>query len=453
MDLLGVRKLPFLARRSFVIEFVHLLPWSPLAGLIEGQFASIVVSKTFHGSSLQIALAAAMPWAAYISSLFWGMLSVGRPKVRLTVICGAATALCAGLAGAIPQSPMGATWFIAQIAAAQVFLAGVVTVRAAIWKSNYPPAVRGQIAARLQAIRSVISVVAVQTASALCDQNPAAYRLVYPVAAVLGLVGVALLARLRIRRERTELRRGVTPDGKDDFRRDFVEPFGVAALLSPGHAFAQMWRVLRDDRRFAIYCWAQSLHGAANLMTIAIIVEVISRGLPLGERWGFWISTGLITALPILSLLGSLGRWGMLFDSLGVLRFRVVNVICWTVSLGMGLAGTVLTTASAGGDPAYFVAAIVMFGLRGVVNGVAQGGGALAWNLGHLHFATAESAEVYMGVHVFLAGVRGLIAPLGGMWLWSVLGWPVWLIAIALALSSLSMYSGLARDGEHAPNI
>ncbi|MDO8630716.1 MAG: hypothetical protein Q7R41_09500 [Phycisphaerales bacterium] len=452
MDVLGVRKLPFITRRNFVYEFVHLLPWSVLAGLVEGQFAGVVVSKTFHGSSLLIAIAAAMPYAAYVTSLFWGMLCVGRPKVRLSVLCGAGTALCAGVVGAIPQSNFGAIWFVAQIAAAQIFLAGVVTVRAAIWKSNYPPAVRGQIAARLQRIRSVVSIFAVQAASASCDQHPSAYRFVYPAAAVLGLVGVALLTRVRIRRERAELRAPAAYEAGDP-RSGMVEPFSMTALLSPGHAFGQMWRVLRDDRRFARYCVAQSLHGAANLMTIAIIVEVISRDLALGEQWGFWISSGLITALPVLSLLGSLERWGAMFDSLGVLRFRVVNVICWTVSLALGLAGTTLTTAGAEGDPTYLVAAVAMFGLRGVVNGVAQGGGALAWNLGHLHFATAENAEVYMGVHVFLAGVRGLIAPLGGMWLWTVIGGWVWLIAIGLALGSLSMYSELAKDGENAPNI
>ena len=50
-----------------------------------------------------------------------------------------------------------------------------------------------------------------------------------------------------------------------------------------------------------------------------------------------------------------------------------------------------------------------------------------------------------MGIHVFLAGVRGLIAPLAGMWLWTVIGWPVWLIALGLALSGLWVYASLAR--------
>ena len=94
------------------------------------------------------------------------------------------------------------------------------------------------------------------------------------------------------------------------------------------------------------------------------------------------------------------------------------------------------------------VAAVVLFALRAVVNGVAQGGGTLAWNLGHLHFASSGNADVYMGIHVFLAGVRGLIAPLAGMWLYTCIGSWIWLVAIVMSLSSLSIYHDLAEEGE-----
>ena len=85
LDILGTRKLPFLTRRNYLYEFRHLLCWSILAGLVEGQFASVLVSKTFHGSPLLIAIASATPFAAYVFSLAWGMLCVGRPKVGLSV--------------------------------------------------------------------------------------------------------------------------------------------------------------------------------------------------------------------------------------------------------------------------------------------------------------------------------------------------------------------------------
>jgi len=455
LDIFGVRSLPFSTRRNYYYEFKHLLPWSVLAGLVEGQFASVVVSKTFQGSDFLIAVATATPFAAYIFSLLWGMLCVGRAKVRLAVLFGAGTALCAGLAGAVPAEPRGVLWFMASIAAAQVLLAGVVTVRSAIWRANYPHSVRGQIAARLQAVRSIISVVTVQAAAAWCDQHPDAYRFVFPIAAVCGAVGVVVLTRLHIRGERGELRRATrTLDG--DLREGTFEPYNLTALLSPGHIFRETSRILRKDWRFRRYCVGQFLQGAANLMTISVVVAIVSRDLQLPDDRGFWISSGLIVALPVLSLLASIRRWGRLFDSLGVLRFRVVNVMCWAASLFFGLLATLVTVYASAIGATFFPLAILLFALRGILHGVSQGGGTLAWNLGHLHFARPEEAEMYMGIHVFLAGVRGLIAPLGGMWLWANFGWGVWIIALALNFTGLFFYHSLARHeartGPHATN-
>lgn len=444
MDCIGARRFPLLTRRSYLCEFQNMVPWSVVAGLVEGQFAGVIVSKTFHGSEALIALATATPFAAYVFSLVWGMLCVGRAKIRLAVMFGAGTVLSAGMVALVPATDWGAVWFIAQVAAAQVLQAGVVTVRSAIWRANYPMAVRGQIVARLQAIRSIVTVVTVQAAAAICDQNPSAYRFIFPAAAACGAIGVAMLPRLHIRGERSELRRARrAADG--DLREGMIEPYSLTALMSPGHNFREMFRILGKDWRFRQYCIAQTLQGIANLMTIPVVVAIVSRDLQSSEDRGFWISSGLVVALPILGLLGSIGRWGKLFDGLGVTRFRVVNVVGWTISILFGMFGTLVVVYESRVGPSFYPLAVALLAVRGLLHGVSQGGGTIAWNLGHLHFARPEEAEVYMGIHVFLAGVRGLIAPLGGMWLWIVIGWWVWPIALAFVLSGLYFYAALAK--------
>ena len=89
--------------------------------------------------------------------------------------------------------------------------------------------------------------------------------------------------------------------------------------------------------------------------------------------------------------------------------------------------------------------AVALFACRSLMAGLGQGGGALAWNIGHLHFAQREKAEIYMGIHVSLTGIRGLLAPIVGMWLWGLIGWTIWLLAVALSLASLVMYIYMAR--------
>ena len=49
------------------------------------------------------------------------------------------------------------------------------------------------------------------------------------------------------------------------------------------------------------------------------------------------------------------------------------------------------------------------------IRGVGFGGGVLAWNLGHQDYAPIEQSARYMGLHVTLTGIRGLLAPAFGM--------------------------------------
>lgn len=446
MDLLGIRTVPYVARRNYLWEFRHLLAWGMLAGLVEGQFASVVVSRSFHGGPLLIAIASATPVAAHLSSLAWGMLCVGRPKLRLFGMFGAGTVLFAAAAAATPATALGAWLFILQMAAAQVMLTGVVTVRAALWRLNYPQASRGRITARLQAVRFVVATVSVLLAAVACDKDPENFRWVYPVAAACGAAGLTLLRRMRARGEgpRAVRRRQRLKAGAD--RADLAEPFDLTVLLTPGRVLRNMAQVLRRDTWFARYCLAQSVLGISNLMTTSVLVAVVTKELSLGTSSGFWVSTVLIEAMPKLLLFGSLSYWGKLFDRFGVLRFRVVNCACWFTAMLCGLLANLVVAYQELFGTWFVVWGVMMFALRGLMQGLGQGGGSIAWNLGHLHFARSEQAEVYMGIHVSLTGLRGLLAPAAGMLLYELVGWPVWLVAMALSFLSLILFARMAQE-------
>ena len=83
--------------------------------------------------------------------------------------------------------------------------------------------------------------------------------------------------------------------------------------------------------------------------------------------------------------------------------------------------------------------------------GLGKGGGAIAWNLGHLHFAKTERADVYMGTHVFLTGLRGLTAPFFGTWLYIQTGAFAFAVAVGLAVIGMLVFRRLAKvQGERA---
>lgn len=446
MGLLGLRSFPYLTRRNYLYEFRHILGWSVLVGLIEGgQFPAILIANTFHGGATAIAIANATPFAAFSFSLMWGMLCAGRSKVMLMSGFCACAALCVGLSGFALPTPGGMVWFIALIALAQISLSGVVTVRSALWKSNYPQACRGRMTAGLQATRFLIAVLVTLVAASMCDANPLAYRFILPVGALFGLVSLWPLKRIHVRGERSSLKSKPHGDVESGGTSQKASLDSTTAL-SLARTARQVTRILRGDKLFARYCVAQFLIGIANLMTIPIVVLVITRNLSVSSTSVFWVSTALIAALPTLVRLGSLARWGRLFDRLGVIRYRVINVTNWILSLGLGMAATMVVMTHPAPRPAVFLIAISLFVLRGIANGLAQAGGTLAWNLGHLDFAPPEDAEIYMGIHVSLAGLRGLIAPFAGVWLWNSIGWPVWLISLALASASLLIFYSMRNE-------
>ena len=87
-----------------------------------------------------------------------------------------------------------------------------------------------------------------------------------------------------------------------------------------------------------------------------------------------------------------------------------------------------------------------------MVQGVARGGGSLAWQLGHNDFAEPDQLSAYMGIHVTLTGVRGAMAPFLGIFLylgwdlqwWSFTGMGAGLFLVSAALSVVS-WNGFRR--------
>ena len=100
---------------------------------------------------------------------------------------------------------------------------------------------------------------------------------------------------------------------------------------------------------------------------------------------------------------------GALLDRVHVAQFRARQSLLWVVALILTMLGAVLGS-------------ILWLAISRIVMGIARGGGSLAWQLGHNDFAKPDQLSAYMGIHVTLTGVRGAIAPLSGMLLYSNLG-------------------------------
>jgi len=439
MDWVGARGVPFLARGNYVLEMQHILAWGVVVGIVEGSFASVVAAKTFGAGPILISVAATTPFAAHIASLLWGVLCDGRRKIHLfTLLVGAVAMLTASIA-LTPHSRAGAVLFVVQMAAAQFFMSGTVTVRSALWRANYPADLRGRITARIQKVRAVLRLVAVAVAAIIFDYQPTAYRWFYPLVALLAVVAVLPIRRMRVRGERSELH-----------RRQSCAAQGAVAQTAPpfpgpGQVLGRVVRVMRRDERFRRYMTAQFVTGSANFLVRAVVILLVTKHLLVNMKAEYWVSTMLLDGLTMTVMLVSMSPFAVYFDRVGVLRFRVVHAILWTVALAWGLGATLAYLYADRIGPMYLPIAVSGFALFSITRGVCMGAGSLAWNLGHLHFARSADAEVYMGIHVSLTGLRGLVMPGLGMLLWEWIGWGVWILAIALSITALAMFASMVR--------
>ncbi len=432
--LIDLNSVPYLARRNYFVEMRHLALWGIFAGMFEGTVSSIVAAKTFHAGPWLITVVMATPMLANLLGLVWGSIATGRRKLPLFMVLAVGTLSVVASVGLTPAADWGGWIFAGQILVARALLSGCITVRSSLWKHNYPAIQRGRITARLQLVRFSLGIATVTAVSVLFDVNPRIYVYAYPAAALIGAVGLLLLRPLRVRGEKVELaalRRAQLSSGSPS-RRGLLYPFRAAA------------GVLRNDRDYRRYLNAMTLLGFGNIMIMPIMTIIITKQLLLS----YYESCNLMEVLPRLLMMGSLLPWAALFDRVGVVRFRVLNAAAWTgASFFGGIAATVLhfNPDFLESVPA-FAAAVSCIALARVCEGLGQGGGAIAWNIGHLHFAESDKAEIYMGTHVFLTGLRGLVAPFVGTFLYTNYGPLAFVVATLLALSGLVMFAVLARS-------
>jgi MFS family permease len=213
-----------------------------------------------------------------------------------------------------------------------------------------------------------------------------------------------------------------------------LEPYSLTAVLTPVEPIRKMLDILRRDKAFRVYQIAQMFSGAANLLIDPILVLIFANQL----RMNYTQATAMLDIVPIVLSLFTVTIWARLYDRWGLPKYRVINGGFWTVRMIL-TAVAVVCTQYILEMPRGYAVVVGFFIFAQVLNGIAQGGGGIAWNLGHLHFAKPEEAELYMGLHATLTGVRGWLGFVGApLYFWA--GWPVFAVAAVMSLVGFVLY-------------
>ncbi len=409
------RALPPMLRASYSRE---LLAWwflPMMLGAVEGGAMGNIVRRAFDDApgvtteSLNFAVAAvvAAPALANISSFIWSTLAWGHDKIRFIVGLQLATAICVCVVGMASEDVLGLYLLVAGVIASRIAWTGVITLRTTVWANNYPRADRTKIAGRLATVQAIVfAAVGIGIGKAM-DWNEASFHVLFPISAALGMIGVWIYSKVRLRGQRRLAR--AERAGAVDHRLS-MNPLSV-------------FRVLAHDARYRTFMIFMFIFGLGNLMLTAPLAIVLHEKFHVGYATGILITT----TIPAIVMPLMIPLWSRLMARTHVVQFRSIHAWAY-VSASLAL----LLAAITGGLWLMFAAALL--------TGLGNAGGVLAWNLGHQDFAPPGRDSQYMGVHVTLTGIRGLMAPFIAVGIYQLFdrggsGGGIWVFAVCLALN------------------
>lgn len=397
------------SRANYRRELTSSLLFPAALAAVEGAVIAVLVKSAYTGVVhdrvlwYAVGLLGSAGELANISSFLWAAAAHGRDKVKLIAGLQAVVVAMVAVVGLSPRTA-GGLWVLAgAVLVARIAMAGVFTLRATVWRANYPRRERARATGKFSTAQVVV-VAGVSLVVALGqDLSPGWFRGLLLACCALGAGGAAAYSRVRVRGH-AHLRRAERED------------------LGNGPSPASLWRVLSTDRHYAAFQVCMFVMGTGNLMLTAPLA------ITLADRFGLGAleSMVIMSSLPYAVIPLAIPVWARLLAGRHVVRFRAVHGWVFVASQGLVLTAAVSRTV----ELMYAGAAL---------QGVAMAGGSLAWNLGHLDFAPPHRASQYMGVHVTLTGVRGLLAPVLAVSIYNALhqwreGAEQWVFAFSVAL-------------------
>jgi len=387
------------------------IPLAVLLGVLNASFCGFVGRKGLGMSDAMLGLV----MASQMTGLLMAGMLVGffhqvrkiRALSRILYIVSVVLLSIAFLPRSESIRNFGVYVFLLQIFLAQVGIALMTTLRTSIWRANYPAAHRGKIVVLIYFLITLGHSLTVFAFTAMMDKWHFPFQMVYGISGVLGLICGYLFSRIRICREGGFIRSQSVG----------LEKIKLLAGLS----------VLRSDRRFRQYMSWQMLNGFATMVVeTGILVLIINDVFQSGWLLGGSALTGVqFMTAAVAGLL-----WARVYDRSDIFTMRFYGAVGWALSRMVLVLGV------------YYHSMVVVLVSR-AISGVAMGAGRLNWRLGHMEFAPPEKDSLYMGAHVSLTGLRGMVAPFVGIYLFRInfLGpngiWLIILSGLGQAISGL----------------
>ncbi|MBI4618289.1 MAG: MFS transporter [Planctomycetes bacterium] len=370
-----------------------------------------VLRRSLDATELQVAIFLAFIASGHFLASFWGAAMEGRSK-RPFFILGAVLSRLVLLLLILWGHPV---WFILVFAVSAWADPCFLIAQNSLFQSNYPAGMRARLVSRVNMYGRVAFLAGAIVGAALLDLHPDRASWILATGAFVGFWGVYAYARIPF-----ENPREAPGSRRRAFRRMFSD---VAAILRENPAFR------RYEAYYMIYGFAFMILWTVNVFLLVDDFHVTYKEFSLARQ--LLVQGGIVLAYPLA---------GRSMDRRGPY---------WTAALAF-LSLTL--------HPAFLAAAVwtreIAFVWAGFLSfGLSMAAVDVTWNFAAMHFARDRDASPFMGVHIFLVGIRGTLGPFAGLALYRLSGFYAVMgvsFALFLAAGLLMAFSSDRRSEEAA---
>lgn len=329
---------------------------------------SFILYERLGASTLQIAVLMMLKPVASLLSVYW--VSLRKPEKVLSNV------IWAGILSRLPFlffPFIDNVWILVGSAIFYMMLTrGGMPSWVQILKLNLPEKERGVIFSWGSAIGYLEGVVLAVFLGLLLDNFHDAWRWIFPLSAMIGIVGVILQSRIPL--ELIKVKEG-------EKSKEF--------LLAP---WKSAWKLLKEEKEFRVFQWGVMLCGM-GLMIIQpalpqFFMDVLNLSYTdLAIALSIWKGVGFALTSPL---------WGQWISRINIFKLSSQIFIL------MGLFPLFLIFAP---TSVFWVYAAYL------IYGIAQAGSHLVWNLSGPLFSKEKDSSLFSNVNVLMVGVRGCIFP------------------------------------------
>ncbi|MCC6442834.1 MAG: MFS transporter [Armatimonadetes bacterium] len=348
--------------------------WDARASFLAGVYISaifpflgLIARDRLHASEQAIAFMMAAPFVGNLFALFYAHVMEGQNKLPFVIYPALAARFSLLLMVAVTHA-----WpFVILVSVAQIFATVTSPAYAAVMADVYPDEYRGRIMSYCRGRMALVTLLVAPLAGWALNQSEDAYRILFPVGALFGVVGTLCFSRVRTR----------PPVGERVcWRQSF-------------HFLANTVRILKENVPFRWFAMSVFTFGFGNLLTSPLYPIFQVDRLHMTTQ-----QVGLLNNISSAFWMVSYLYWGRFVDRHNPLKAVLINVflnILIPVNYFLATKPWHLT-------PSYVIAGITNAGIE------------MSYFNGILHYSEPNKASQYQALHSSLLGIRGVIAPFIG---------------------------------------